>query len=187
MLIFERLLRSILINFQICFLLAHLFPVERSNRDLVVVLDKFWLWPVNGLLDASDLRGLRLDWLIDEAGVLPVWRGCDGRLGNDRTMIGRLGFLRCIIYCFWILNAQRKHLPMLRVPGERGPRHSRLWHSTVAEDFLKTSSRRIVPGLWRANSCMILHLHSEVVFTSDFHCFESFVIYDEFAHFDTIK
>ena len=136
MLIFKRLLRSILVNSQICFLLTHPLPVERSNADLVVVLDVFWLWLVNGLLNASDLRGLRLDWLLEDAGVLPVRRGCDGRFGDDRAIVGRLGLLRCSIDCFWFLSAQRECLSILGVPGERGPRYGRLWNSAVAEDFL---------------------------------------------------
>ena len=102
-------------------------------------------------------------------------------------MVGRLGLLRCSIDRFWLLSAHREHLSILGVPGERGPRHGRLWHSAVAEDFLQASSRRVVPSLWRANPHLILHLHSEVVFTAEFHCLESFIVYDEFAHFDSIK
>ena len=96
-----------------CSLIGYPLSFERSNADLVVILDLFRLWLVNGLLDASNLRGLRLHWLLKDADVLPVGRGCDGRIGDDRAIRGRLGRLGYSIDRFWLLSTHREYLSML--------------------------------------------------------------------------
>ena len=47
-------------------------------------------------------------------------------------MVGRLDLLGCSIYRLWLQGAQRKPLSVLGVPGEGGPRHSRLGYSAIA-------------------------------------------------------